>query len=55
MAKTVAIDEDVHGSVIRKQEEICKKYKAKVKISDIINVIMRTYIDKTEECLEIKR
>lgn len=52
MTKTVAIDDDVHMLVYEKQLDIKKRYGINLKISFIINSILRNYIDKLEEILK---
>lgn len=53
MSKTVAISDDAHSVITKKQEEIYKKYRVKVRISDLVNVIVINNIDKAEELLGI--
>ena len=55
MAKTVSILDDVHTLIVRKQIDIFEKYKVKVKISDLIGVIIKDGISKSERLLFLGR
>lgn len=49
--KTLAISEEVHFLIAKKQLEIREKYKIHIKISDIANFILKNNIDQIEDIL----
>ncbi len=51
MGKTIAISEDIHALVIKKQAEIFEKYRVTIRISDLTDIILKNCIDKSEELL----
>lgn len=51
MAKTVAISDDVHILITKKQTEIFEKYRVTVRISDLTNTLLKNSIDRSEEFL----
>lgn len=54
MSKTVAISEDTHLLIVKKQTEIFEKYRVSVRISDLANTILRKFIDRAEEVLGLR-
>lgn len=44
--KSAALDLDVHKLVLKKQEQIKEKYGVKVQVRDIVNNVLRKYVDE---------
>ena len=53
--KTISISDDAHKAIIDKQEEIYKKYKVKVRIFDLVSIIIIDDIDNAEKLLGLQR
>lgn len=51
MSKTVAISDEVHILISKKQLDMREKYKIYLKISDIANFILKDNIDKLEDII----
>lgn len=51
MSKTVAISDEVHILISKKQLDMREKYKIYLKISDIANFILKNNIDKLEDII----
>lgn len=49
MGKTVAIYDDVHILITKKQADIFEKYRITVRISDLVNVAIKYGIDNAVE------
>lgn len=54
MLKTVPIYDDIHAIILEKQAELKKKYKVKVKISDLMTLYVKHGVGMTEELLGFK-
>lgn len=55
MSKTVPISDEVHGLIIKKQEELEKDYKVTMKISDIIGDVVQRHIEELIPELGLKK
>lgn len=53
--KTISISEDAHKAITDKQEEIYKKYKVKVRIFDLVSIIIIDDIDNAEKLLGLQK
>jgi hypothetical protein len=53
--KTISISDDAHKAIIDKQDEIYKKYKVKVRIFDLVSIIIIDDIDNAEKLLGLQR
>lgn len=54
MSKTIAVSDNTHVLIVEKQMEIYKKYRVNVRIFDIADIILKNFIDKTEELLGLR-
>jgi len=53
--KTISISDDAHKAITDKQEEIYKKYKVKVRIYDLVSIIIIDDIDNAEKLLGLQK
>lgn len=53
--KTISISDDSHKAITDKQEEIYKKYKVKVRIYDLVSIIILGNIDSAERLLGLQK
>lgn len=53
--KTISISDDAHQAITDKQDEIYKKYKVKVKIYDLVSIIIIDDIDNAEKLLGLQK
>ena len=53
--KTISISDDAHKAIIDKQEEIYKKYKVKVRIFDLVSIIIIDDINNAEKLLGLQK
>lgn len=51
MPKTVAIDDNVHDIILVKRIELRKKYNITLKISYMVNSILKRHVNDIEEIL----
>ncbi len=53
--KTISISDGAHKAIIDKQGEIYKKYKVKVRIFDLVSIIIIDDIDSAEKLLGLQK
>ena len=53
--KTISISDDAHEVIINKQKEIYDKYKVKVRIFDLVSIIILDDIDNAEKLLGLQK
>lgn len=53
--KTISISDDAHQAITDKQDEIYKKYKVKVKIYDLVSILILDDINNAEKLLGLQK
>lgn len=53
--KTISISDDAHKAITDKQDEVYKKYKVKVRIYDLVSIIIIDDIDNAEKLLGLQK
>ena len=53
--KTISISNDAHKAITDKQDEIYEKYKVKVKIYDLVSIIILDDINNAEKLLGLQK
>ena len=48
MSKTILVEEDVHEMIINKRKEMKEKHKVELRISDIVNTVLKNNVNNYE-------